>query len=143
MADITISSVSVTHPSIADIIQNFVDLLSNSPLIRHLEFILSVEVSCKNSIDYSSWDSDEESESEQDAKDTEKMEVADERATELFLESDVLDSLRQLSNVKCFSLEIETMRGYRFMEPKQKYVNMIADLKEAIENNWVVKHGPH
>lgn len=141
VADITISSVSVSHPSTAGIIQNFVDLLSNSPFIRHLELTLTVEVRCKNPIDDLGSDSDDESDS-QEAKDDEKVEVADERATELFLESGVLDPLRKLSNVKCFSFEIETMRGIKFMEPKQKYLNMVGDLKKATENNWVVKHGP-
>ena len=142
VADITISSVSVTHPSTADIIQNFVDLLSNSPLIRRLEFILDVSVRCKNVSDNLSSDSDDESDSQKEAEENEKMDFADERATELFLESGVLDSLRKLSNVKCFSLEIETMCGYGFMELKQRHLNMVEDLKRAIENNWVVKHGP-
>ena len=142
VADITISRVVVTQPSIADVIQKFVDLLSNSPVIRHLEFALDVEVPCNSSaenlVDYDDGDS------EQEAKHDEKWCVADERATELFLEAGVLDSLRTLSNVMSFSLEIQTWgRDGEFMKPKKKHLKMIRDLKNAIESNWAVKHGSH
>ena len=141
VADITFSRAVVTQPSVADVIQKFVTLISKSPIIRHLELTLQVEVRCSNgtrSIDHDSIDSEEE------AKLDEKWYVADERATELFLEAGVLNSLRSLSNVMSFSLTIETFgRTGEFMKPKKKYLNIIRDLKSAIERNWVVEHGPH
>ena len=138
VADITISRVVVTQPSMADVIQKFVDLLSNSPVIRHLEFSLNVVVKCSSSSESMSTDSD------QDAECFDKEIVADERATELFLEAGILDPLRNLSNVMDFSLTIETDgRASEFMEPKEKHLKMIQDLKNVIERNWIVKHGPH
>ena len=97
VAGITVSSVTITEPSTADIIQKFVDLLSNSPLIRHLEVILNLEVGLPDSLEDISVDSDSDSDSEQEAKGAEKTiektEVASERGTELFLESGVLHCL--------------------------------------------------
>lgn len=143
VAHITISSVTATQPSTAEIILKFVNLLSISPLIRHLEFVLDIEARYNDSLDDLSWDSDNETDSERDATDDEKAAVANERATELFLESSVLDSLRTLSNVKCFSLVINTYgRGGEVMKPQQKHLKIIRDLKEVIEKNWVVKPGP-
>ena len=140
VADITISRVVVTQPSIADVIQKFVTLLSNSPIIRRLEINLQVGVTCSNdtgSIDHESIDSEHE------GKQDEKFYVADERATELFLEAGVLNSLRSLSNVMSFSLTIETIgRTGESMKPKKKHLKIIRDLKSAIERNWVVEHGP-
>ena len=138
VADITISRVVVTQPSTADVIQKFVDLLSNSPVIRHLEFRLAVVAQCSSSSESMSIDS------EQDAESYVKDSVADQRATELFLEAGILDSLRNLSNVMNFSLRIETEgRASEFMEPKEKHLKIIQDLKNVIERNWIVKHGPH
>ena len=145
VAGITISSVTNTEPSTAEIVQDFVDLLSNSPLIRHLEVILNLDVRHKDikevlTIRISDYDLD----SEEEARDVEKAKVANERATELFLESSVLESLGKLSNVKCFSLKVATKgRGDEIMTPRQKHLNIIRDLKEVIEKNWVVKNGPH
>ena len=145
VADITVSQVFFTQPSIADAIQRFVDLLSNSPVIRHLEFCLKVLVTCSNSSEYMSYNGeDSEQELRYYEKQYEKNLVADERATELFLEAGVLDSLRNLSNVMNFSLTIKTVgRASEFMEPRKKHRKMIRDLKNAIERNWVIKHGPH
>ena len=141
VADVTISRVVVIQPSTADVIQKFVDLLSYSPVIRNLEFCLKVIVKCSNSSEgMSSNSGDSEQEPEYEDKDL----VADERATELFLEAGVLDSLRTLSNVMNFSLRIETEgRDSGFMRPKKKHLKMIRDLKNTIESNWVVKLGSH
>lgn len=139
VADITISSVTVTQPSTAEIIQKFVDLVSKSPLIRHLEVNLDLEVRCENWIESLKWGPD----TEQTAKNDEKRDAANERAAELFIESGVLDSLRKLSNVKCFSLKVATVWiGETVMLQQQKHLNIIRDLKDVIEKNWAVKHGP-
>ena len=62
------------------------------------------------------------------------------RATEMLAESCVLESLRELSNVKCFSLKLTTdgMERYTIMTLQ---LDVIKDLKEKIETNWMVKHG--
>lgn len=140
VANVTISSITTLEPSTADILQIFVDLVSRSPLIRHLEFVLELIVSCEYSIE----DVDSDGDSETAFAQKTKEEVFYERATEVFLESGVLDPLRQLSNVKCFSLSIAPhWRRAKVVKPEQKHLNIIRDLKMAIENNWVCEHGPH
>lgn len=141
VADINISSVTVTEPSIpAKSIQRFVDLLSNSLFVRHLEIVLDVEFGDSNLSEDTDFSDDEDP--EQEAKEDEKQIAADERATELILESGVLNSLRDLSNVKTFSVTVNTIgRGDKVMKSKEKHLEIIRDLKEAIEKNWAVKHG--
>lgn len=141
VADITISSITITQPSTADIITKFVDLLSNSPFIRHLEFILNVEVGHEDNL---SLDLEDETDSEQDSMDDVKMYVSNERATELFLESGALYPLRNLSNVRCFSLQVTSIgREFEVMKLQRKHLDIIHDLKEVIEKNWVVQNAPH
>ena len=141
VADITISRATVTKPSIvAGIIQKFVDLLSSSLFVRHLEIVLDVQVGCSSLSEIT--DSSNDEDPEQEAKDDVKTDVADQRATELLLESGVLDSLRSLSNVKSFSLRIDTpaLSG-KAIKPKKKHLKIIRGLKEAIEKNWAAKNG--
>ena len=139
---VAFSHVNVIQSSIADVIRRVVDLLSCSPIIRHLEFVLSVKVMCSNPDE--SIDSSDEEDSDTEAEGLEKDVAADERATELFLESGILDPLRSLSNVMRFSLKIEMLGGdYKSMKLKKKHLEIIGDLKKAIETNWVVKHGAH
>lgn len=145
VADITISRVTVIRPSIVTgIIQKFVDLLSSSLFVRHLEIVLDIGVGCSSvseNTDFSDDSSDDE-DPEQEAKDDEKICVADQRATELLLESTVLNPLRSLSNVKTFTLTVDTLgRGDEVMKLGKKHLEIIGDLKEAIEKNCAVKHG--
>ena len=143
LRDILYSEEVVTQPSVADIIQKFVDLLSNSPVIHHLEFVLNVCVNCSNIFETVDYDSED---SEQEAKEDEKCDIANARAAELVLEAGVLDPLRNLSNVMSFSCRMETFdNDGEVMKPKKKHLKMIQDLKKAIESNWiwVVKHGSH
>ena len=141
VADITISSVTVTQPSTADIIQKFFDLIASSPFIRHLEFILTVGASRGVSIE-DTLSTEDETESEQDAKYIDKGAAVDERATELLLESGVLNPLQRLTNVRSFSLKIATYgRGGKRMTPQKKHLDMIGNLKKVIEKNWITKQG--
>lgn len=139
VADISISSVTITHPSTAEIVRKFVDLLSSSPFIHHLEFVIRTKVTCEQD---TSSDSDDETDFEKAAKEERKWEVAYEKGTELFLESGVLNSLRDLTNVMCFSAKVATIgRGKTIMKLQQKHAKILLDLKEVIENNWRIKHG--
>lgn len=71
VADISISSVTVIKPSIvAGIIQRFVDLLSSSLFVRHLEIFLNVEVGCSSLSETTDFSDDEDP--EQEANDVEK-----------------------------------------------------------------------
>lgn len=147
VAGITISSITVTEPSPADVVQKLVDLLSNSPFIRHLEVRFYVAFSAGPSfLEDLSVNSDVDPDSEQEAenaKTTKKREAASLRVTELFLESGVLNCLRKLSNVKYFSLVYATTPdALEIIKLQRKHLKIIRDLKEAIEKNWMVKHGP-
>ena len=139
-ADVPISSISVTHPTTADVFRKLGDLLSTSSFIRELEFGLEVSVNMKTWLDeiYP----EEDGYWEQQGILDQRARAANERATELFLESGVLDPLRKLSNVKSFSLKIYTEgpRGL-IMRPKKRYLSMMDDLKKVIEKNWDIKHG--
>ena len=145
VAGITISSVTVTEPSTAEIVKNFVNLLSNSPFVHHLEFAIDIKVTCEADTDSdSSSDSNDETDSEKDEEDVLKWRVAYEKGTELFLESGVLNSLKDLTNVMCFSPKITTIgRGETPMKLQQKYVKILRDLKDVIEKNWRIKHDSH
>ena len=143
VADITISSVTITEPSTAEIVKKFVNLLSNSPFIHHLEFVIDIKVTCEaDTSSDSSSDSDDETDSEKDEKDALKWRVAYEKGTEVFLESGVLNSLKDLTNVMCFSHKVATIgRGETPMKLQQKHVKILRDLKEVIEKNWRIKYG--
>lgn len=147
VADITISSVTITEPSTAEIVKKFVNLLSNSPFIHHLEFVIDIKVTCEADTDSdSSSDSDSDSDSESDSGKVEKKvlmcRIAYEKGTELFLESGVLNSLKELTNVMCFSPKVATIgRGETPMKLQQKHVKILRDLKEVIEDNWRIKDG--
>ena len=132
------SSAILTPPSTADVIQKFVDLLSRSPLIRHLEVMLTVSVERGTYVEDIPYDFSD-TDSEQDRKTEVMDDAADHAATGLFLESGVLHPLRKLANVKRFSLKPCLLRHDVKLE--KKHSNLIEDLKMAIEKNWVVKHG--
>ena len=124
-------------------VENFVSLLATLPRLRQLDLILVVEV--KPSIDFHS---DDEEDEEAETVDFEKMTVANQRATELFMECGMLDPLRKLSNVQNFDLEVQSesremvdddnIDANLFMVLKPKHAKMAQDLKEAIEHNWTV-----
>ena len=145
VADITISSVTITETSIAEIVKKFVNLLSNSPFIHHLEFLIDIKVTCEEDTDSdSSSDSDDETDSEKDKKAVLKWRVAYEKGTEVFLESGVLNSLKDLTNVMCFSPKIAPIgRGETPMKLQQKHDTILRDLKDVIEKNWRIKHDFH
>ena len=115
-------------------VENFVSLLATLPRVRHLSLTLVIEV--RPHMDFA-LDSDDEDE-ETHRLNFEKMAVANERATELFLECGMLDPLRKLSNVENFEFEVQSESrndDLDFMVLKPKHARMAQDLKEAIERN--------
>ena len=115
------------------VIQEFVDMLSKSPLINILEVALSVKVP----VDYSRVDTRESG-----TRYAEKEEAVNLRAYELFLESGVLEPLKKLTNVKRFTFDfalVNHLPQRKLFQPKQKHLDIIDDLKATIERNWVVK----
>ena len=115
-------------------VENFVSLLATLPRLRQLSLTLVIEV--RPHMDFS-LDSDDEDE-ETNRLDLEKMSVANERATELFIECGMLDPLRKLSNVENFDFEVQSESrndDLDFMVLKPKHARMAQDLKESIERN--------
>lgn len=71
-----------------------------------------------------------------------KVPVASERATELLVEAGVLDPLKQLPNVKCFEFSFALLQGEDVsFEPKTEVLDIVRDLKTAVEGNFVAKCG--
>ena len=138
VADITVSSITVTQLSTKDVVQKFVELLSRSPFIRHLELQFKINVKWD---DISFDDSDDESSMPSEDK---KADAADLVATELFLESGVLDPLKHLSNVKTFALDCAiTGDGETTDLLQRKHLDIIEDLKRVVEKNWEDRNVPH
>ncbi len=122
------------------VIQDFAKLISQSPLITHLEFDLDVEIESLPNInlDEVSLDSDEETEADIIIGKTEA--VANARATELFLECGILDPLRSLLNIRDLHLRIMTMgQDGKPMELQAKHAGMVQNLKETVENNFMLR----
>lgn len=126
-------------PPFSSIFQQLVDVLVGSPYIRHLDISLSVEVEAAFDIDSEDEEEDDEESIDeiwgvQDEKEEKKIKVANERATELVLEADVLNPLKGLSNVKCFELSFASSK------PKPRLLDIVRDLKEKVEGNFAAKH---
>ena len=120
------------------IIQEFVDMLSRSPLINILKAAFSVMVPAY----YSSVDTRNDGQS--GLIGAEKEEADNLRAYELFLESGVLEPLKKLTNVRRFAFDfalVSHLSERKLFQPKQRHLDIIDDLKTAIERNWVDKPG--
>lgn len=120
--------------------KDLVQLLSNSPLIAKLEFCLDVEVMANSNLmmmDDEDDDEDEDSYLEKEDKIDRVMDVANERATELFLDSGVCEPLLALENVQTFDLVF----GIR-QDDEEKYtklprhVKLMEGMKTSIEANF-------
>lgn len=123
--------------SATQVIQTFIDLLSTTPPIKFLEVSLSVETYPDYYFDD---DSDDDCFLGNKKKNVENDEVVSTRYYELFLESGVLKPLKQLTNVRCFALDsalISSPRQRKFLEPQEKHLDVINNLKAVIEHNWV------
>lgn len=124
-------------------VKDFVRLMSNSRRIANLTFCLKVEVMANSTLSMeASYDGDDE-DGEEDALHAQQMahfaEKADERATELFVDSSILDPLLALSNVKNFKFEFafdELREEGHFYTPLPHQVAQIAHMKTAIEANY-------
>lgn len=121
-------------------VENLVSLLATLPRLRQLSLSLAIEVRPRLELPFD--DEDEEAE----ILDFKKMSVANERATELFIECGMLDPLRKLSNVQKFEFEVQSESSdddVDFTALKPKHARMVEDLKGVIEHNWVAKNSIH
>lgn len=120
------------------IIQQFVSLLSKSPVIKVLEVALTIKTPCR-------WLYNDDDGDLLPAKHFQEARV-NPGAYGLFLESGALEPLKQLTNVKSFTFDFASIKSeheiqYRNkpFQQKQKYLDIINDLKTTIERNWVIK----
>ena len=136
------------RPPVSDICQQFVNVLVKSPYISHLDVCLGAEIVAAFDADSEEEEGDEDEESVESANMIEECEARKEnagtkRGMELILEAGVLSPLKQLENVKRFSLSFDMLpcNDVEF-EPKHKHLDIIRDLKKTIEGNFVAKGGP-
>lgn len=125
-------------PPVSNIFQQFVNVLVKSRYISHLDVCLGVEIVALIDVD-----SEEEEDQDLEEECAERKEnAATKRAMELVLEAGVLNPLKQLENVKRFSLSFDVLpfNDVEF-KPKNKHLDIIRDLKEKIEGNFLAKGG--
>ena len=121
-------------------------ILSNSPLITHLDIRLEVEVIAvsnlimedENLADMVEDPSDDEEDEEREKKVDRIMEIANFKATELFLDSKAMKPLLKLKNVaNCtFKFGFGHLDEAEAYKPPTKYVEILKRLKNKIENNF-------
>ena len=113
----------------SNVIRDLVSLLSNSPVINHLDVHLWFEMAAG----YESGPEPltEEAEALQDEEDFRLIDATDDRAAEIFLDNNMLAPLEALSNVKTFELRV-----VKTSNPQSHHIKMVQNLKENIERNW-------
>ena len=126
-------------------VENLVSLLATLPRLRQLNLRLVLEV--KNQMHLLS---DEEIDEVGSLNFIQKMDVANERATELFIECGILNPLGTLSNVQNFDLQVRTelltlvgCGETEYMVLKPRHAKIAQNLKEAIEHNWTARSSIH
>ncbi|KAE8441771.1 hypothetical protein EG329_004329 [Mollisiaceae sp. DMI_Dod_QoI] len=122
----------------SSVMKDFVKLLSKSRQITHLEICLEVEVMANSNLMMEEMPEDEEDADEAEDKVDRLMDIASEKATELFLDSKICDPLLKLSNVKTFQFEIGFEDGEEdeVYKPPQKYLDLFQSMKKQIEGNF-------
>ena len=128
------------------IIHHFVNLVSNSPELTRLIITLHASVFADYEIDS---DPDMDPDLDDDADEPDFISrhalmtaVANERATELILDSGILAPLEKLSIVQSFQFKFETKdRNGELYKPTAKHLEMLMDLKQKVERNYGVRSG--
>ncbi|KAH7403906.1 hypothetical protein BKA64DRAFT_670221 [Cadophora sp. MPI-SDFR-AT-0126] len=123
----------------SSIIRGFVQVIKKSRLAR-LEISLEVEVMANSNMMMQEMlgESDDEAD-EVEEKIDKLMEVANERATELFLDSGVCDPLATITNAQSFDFTFgfeHREEGHKY-KPLPRHVRMIEQMKKVIEGNWM------
>ncbi|KAH8588601.1 hypothetical protein B0O99DRAFT_356299 [Bisporella sp. PMI_857] len=106
------------------IMKNFVRVLSNSPYIMSLRISLLVQI-----MPTSDFMTDNEF-------DDVFLGKVNQRATELFLDSGICDSLPALSNVQKFDFELDLGSEREPYIPLQHHVTQIQEMKSIIESKF-------
>lgn len=141
------------RPPVSNLVQHFVDVLVQSAYVSQLDITLKFRVDAAFDIDSEEEEDDDDDDDgpegedlecsrQQDEKEAKKMNIANERATELVLEAGVLDPLKRLSNVKRLGIFFASPQcSEKSSKMKPKLSGIIRDLKEAVEGNFVAKQG--
>ena len=133
-----LKSATACHLAPFQIVQDFVNLISESPRIEHLEVALGVVPGP----DFGSGDESEgESWVHEDLKHEEKNEVLNKRAYELLLEHGVFEPFKNLVNVNYFDFDLAFVNHLPqriLFQPKQKHLDIIDNLKMMIEYSKMV-----
>jgi hypothetical protein len=117
------------------IMKDFVKILSNSPFISTLSINLGVEVMAASN--FMEQEMDDDSETDDDRAEL-IMEKSNERATEMFLDSKICDTLLKLENVRNFQFKIvlDDYQDDTEYEPLPRHVELFKEMKEKIEGNF-------
>jgi hypothetical protein len=117
------------------IMKDFVKILSNSPFISTLSIQLGVEVMAASN--FMEQEMDDESDTDE-GKGELIMEKSNERATEMFLDSNICDALLKLKNVGNFEFKIvlDDQQDDTEYEPLPRHVKLFKEMKEKIEGNF-------
>ena len=114
----------------SSIIRHFVNILSRSPLLNQLT--ISLEVTAEAAFPEAGGHIDEDEREGQSVRTSRLRQRLSKRATILFVDSGVLEPLRELTNDLTF---VESEYGEPF---SRKYLDMARDIKETVERNFRV-----
>jgi hypothetical protein len=129
-------------------VKDFVKIISHSSLITHLKIVLEAEVSATSTAIARAddvYDLDDEMEPEEMKAIEDKSEaiqdIANERATELLVDTNLFDPLLNLWNVKNFGFEFDFMHRDEDAPPYQPQpttAEKVVALKTRIESNFKI-----
>jgi len=119
------------------IIKDFVIIISNSPKINSLKICLEVELMVSSSLMMEEVPSDDEEADDAEERVDKLMDIGNERATEIFMDSNICEPLLKLTNVRNFEFNFfEDREDDERYTPLEKHVELIREMKETIEANF-------
>lgn len=122
------------------LMKDLVKILANCRQIMELDICIEVDVMANSNLLMGEVpeDIDDEEAEVADAKADRLMDIASEKATELFLDSKICDPLKKLVNVKTFNMKFgfEDREENERYEPPRKYVDLLKSMKTHIEGNF-------
>jgi len=119
------------------IIKDFVKIISNSPKINSLKIFLEVELMVSSSLMMEEVPSDDEEADDAEERVDKLMDIGNERATEIFMDSNICEPLLKLTNVRNFEFRFfEDREDDERYTPLEKHMELIHEMKETIEANF-------